>query len=63
MLTVNELQQHCGWIFHVFAEVLKPACTDGSVNSSVISADRYRDESAFLETETIDDDNKLVNPC
>lgn len=47
----ENLQQHGGRIFHEFAEVLKPACTDGSIDCSVISTHCHGDESAFLESE------------
>lgn len=50
---MGNLQQHSGRVFHVFAEVLKPAGTDGSVDCSVIGADGYGDESAFLESEIV----------
>lgn len=47
------LQQHRGRIFHVFAEVLQPFGANGTVDCSVISTDRYRDESAFFESEMV----------
>lgn len=42
----------------MFAEVLKPASTNCSVDCSVVSADCHRNESAFLESETT---SKLLN--
>lgn len=51
-LKLGNLQQHRDGVFHVFAEVLQPAGTDGSVDCSVIGADGHRDESAFLESRT-----------
>lgn len=58
-LKLGNLQQHGGRVFHVFAEVLQPACANGSVDCSVVCAYSHCDESAFLESRTRNWVNKV----